>query len=194
MSDHIQKTLDEALLKLKEQEDAVVLSKKFINQLCEFGKLPAMFPDVTENQSSARGGIRRNEFYGQPLATCVGQYLEWRNNTGQVKEASLDDIMAALKEGNFDLTTISKDADGQKRGVAITLGKNTAKFHRLPNGDFGLTAWYPNVKSKKEKAAASNSTNSSEEGDGSTESADTDQEDGAQRENPTAKEIFGDQQ
>jgi len=154
VSDHIQKTLDDALNELRKHEDAVLSTKKFINQLCGFGKMPLMFPDVDESQSAGqRTGIRRNSFYGQPLATCVGQYLEYRVNSGLVKEATLDEIIAALKEGGFDLSAISKDPDGQKRGVAITLAKNTAKFHRLPNGDFGLLLWYPNVKAKKDKSA-----------------------------------------
>lgn len=55
-------------------------------------------------------------------------------------------------------TTVSKDEDGQKRGVAITLAKNSAKFHKLPNGDFGLLVWYPNVKAKKESRSDSAAT------------------------------------
>lgn len=153
MSDHIQKTIDDALEELKKQEDSVLTTKKLINQLCMFGKRELMFPEADQAQASApKGGFRRNQFYGQPLATCVGDYLAWRHSSGKVKEATLDEILVALKEGGFDLGTISKDHDGQKRGVAITLAKNTTKFHRLPNGDFGLMVWYPNVKAKKEKA------------------------------------------
>lgn len=155
MSDHIQKTLDDALAELKKHEEAVLFSKKFINQLCNFGKLPIMFPDLDEFQSAQKSAVRRNSFYGQPLATCVGQYLEWRAASGLVREAKLDEILGALKDGGFDLSTVSKDPDGQKRGVAITLSKNTNKFHRLPNGDFGLMVWYPNVKAKKEKPSDS---------------------------------------
>lgn len=160
MSDHIQKTLDDALGELKKQEDGVLTTKRFINQLCSFDKREPMFPDVDETTGGHRAAIRRNSFYGQPLATCVGEYLEWRKSAGLVKEATLDEIVAALKDGNFDLTTISKDEDGQKRGVAITLGKNTVKFHRLPNGDFGLVAWYPNLKARKEKSSEAPDENS----------------------------------
>ena len=39
----------------------------------------------------------------------------------------------------------------QKRGVSIALGKNSQTFHRLASGDFGLVAWYPNIKEKKVK-------------------------------------------
>jgi hypothetical protein len=154
MSDHIQKTIDDALIELRKHEDSVLSTKKLINQLCVFGKLPLMFANLDEAGAGTtpRGTIRRNAYYGQPLASCVRDILEMRKSIG-LGEASLDEIMAALKEGSFDLATVSKDAEGQKRGVAISLAKNSVTFHRLPNGDFGLLTWYPNVKAKKEKAA-----------------------------------------
>jgi hypothetical protein len=31
------------------------------------------------------------------------------------------------------------------------MGKNTAKFHKLPNDTWGLTEWYPKAKESKEK-------------------------------------------
>jgi len=30
-------------------------------------------------------------------------------------------------------------------------GKNNVAFHKLPNEDFGLTEWYTNIRSKKQK-------------------------------------------
>jgi hypothetical protein len=158
MAEHILKTIDDALLKLKSQEEAVILSKKFINQLCEFAQIPEKFPNISNPENYESTGIKRNAYYGLPLATCVGQFLEMKAANGTVKEATLDEIMAALKDGGFDLSAISKDPDGQRRGVAITLAKNSAKFHRLPNGDFGLTSWYPNIKAKKEKITAASET------------------------------------
>lgn len=149
--DHINKTIDDALEELRKQEAAVVRTKELINKLCEFGKRELMFPNIeTGPDAQRRTSIRRNAFYGQPLARCVREFLESRKAAGH-GEATLDEIMAALKEGSFDLTTISKDEDGQRRGVAISLAKNSVTFHKLPNGDFGLLAWYPNVKAKKEK-------------------------------------------
>ena len=114
--------------------------------------MPAEYQDA-ELQSSAGGGsitIRRNAYFGRPLATCVREYLEMRNDRMPVKEATTDEIIAALKEGGFDLDRISTDADDARRGVAITLAKNP-QFHRLPNDDWGLLVWYPNVKRGKEK-------------------------------------------
>lgn len=153
MSDHILKTIEDAKADLRKHEEAVSNTKKFINQLCSFAKMPAMFSDaeLQTDSSSASTVIRKNAFYGRPLATCVREYLEARK-AASLGEASLDEIMNALKEGSFDLETISKDKDGQKRGVAISLAKNTSVFHRLPNDDWGLLAWYPSVKEKKNKS------------------------------------------
>ena len=92
--------------------------------------------------------IRRNAFFGRPLATCVREYLEMKKDK-PVKEASLLEIVEALKAGGFDLDKISEKADDAKRGVAITLAKNP-QFYRLPNDDWGLLAWYPNVRRSKE--------------------------------------------
>jgi len=150
MSDHIQKTIEDAKAELRKHEEAVITTKKLINQLCLFGKLPPMFGDAELQAGNSSGitVIRKNAFYGRPLATCVREFLEARKamNLG---EASLDEIMEALKEGSFDLETVSTDKDGQRRGVAISMGKNTPVFHRLPSDDWGLTAWYSNLKDKK---------------------------------------------
>jgi hypothetical protein len=153
MSDHILKTLEQAKDELRKHEEAVMNTKRFINQLCAFGGMPPQFNDA-ELQTSTPGTslgaitIRRNAFFGRPLATCVREYLEMRKDK-PVKEATLVEIVDALKEGGFDLDKISEKADDAKRGVAITLAKNP-QFYRLPNDDWGLLAWYPNVKRGKE--------------------------------------------
>ena len=151
MSDHILKTIEQAKDELRKQEEAVVTTKKLINQLCAFGGMPPMFQDA-ELQSDIKQAavVRRNAFFGKPLATCVREFLEMRKDT-QVKEASLNEIIEALKEGGFDLDRISKDKDDARRGVAITLAKNP-QFIRLPNDDWGLLAWYPNLKRAKSEA------------------------------------------
>lgn len=151
MSDHIQKTIEDAQVDLRKREQAVIEAKRFINQLCSFGKMQPMYPEAEGEDASAGGSsvtVRRNAFYGKPLATCVREILEARKRTGH-GEATLDEIVGALKVGSYDLDTITKDEDGQRRGVAISLAKNTSTFHRLPNGDFGLLEWYPNVKKPK---------------------------------------------
>jgi hypothetical protein len=156
MSDHILKTLEQAKNELRKHEEAVINTKRFINQLCAFGGMPAEYKDeelqvATAGASAGAVVIRRNAFFGRPLATCVREYLEMRKDK-PVKEATLAEIMDALQQGGFDLDKISEKADDAKRGVAITLAKNP-QFHRLPNDDWGLLAWYPNVRRTKESKA-----------------------------------------
>jgi hypothetical protein len=80
-----------------------------------------------------------------------------------VKEATLDEIFSALKEGGYDFRSSGDREDDQKRGVAIALGKNSQTFHRLPTGDFGLTTWYPGVREKRQKTETSAQADKPEE-------------------------------
>jgi hypothetical protein len=168
MSDHILKTIEQARDELRKQEEAVVNTKKFINQLCVFGGMPPEYQDADLQSSIAQAVVvRRNAFFGRPLATCVRDFLEMRRDK-PVKEASLDEIVDALKEGGFDLDRISKDKDDARRGVAITLGKNP-QFIRLPNDDWGLLAWYPNVKRSRGETNGNRNAEKAEEETTATE-------------------------
>jgi DNA-directed RNA polymerase delta subunit len=152
MSDHILKTIEQAKDEIRKHEEAVVSNKKLINQLCGFAGLPQEYQDAElQVASTVAVTIRRNVFFGRPLATCVREYLELRKDK-PVKEATLDEIIDALETGGFDFTKISEDPNQYKRGLAITLAKNP-QFHRLPNADWGLLSWYPNIKRSKEKSA-----------------------------------------
>ncbi len=160
MEEHLQKTLEQAKRKLAEQEAAIVGTKKFINQLCEFGGIPSMFQNTDEVPSSnaGLGAIRSDSFYGKSVTTATREYLEMRRGSG-LGAANHSEVIEALKTGGFDFSTISTDETVAQRGVAITLAKNSSIFHKLPNGNWGLLSWYPEAKEKKEKrAAASPST------------------------------------
>jgi hypothetical protein len=161
MSDHVEKMIEAAQIKLREQESAVIETKKFINQVCQFSNRPPIYLD-TDLQASGQPAvasteIARNAYYGLPLATCVKSMLKSRENLSP-REISLNLIMENLKKGCFNLEGITRDLDGQKRGVAISLAKNTTAFHKLPNGDWGLTEWYPTIRSKKEKSGGGKSS------------------------------------
>lgn len=162
--DHIQKTIEVANEKIRELEAEVIRHKKLVNQLCAFAKLEPQYGDeALQAEGAPQLAVKRNSFFGQPLSTCVREFLEmrWKSKVGP---ASLDDIFAALKTGGFDLDQVStKSETDQKRGLAITLGKNSVTFIRLPNDDWGLVEWYPGYKDKRKKKA--------ENGNGKDESA-----------------------
>lgn len=152
--EHIRKTIDEANEKIRQLEAEIIGHKKLVNQLCAFAKLePQYGDDALQPEGAPQLAVKRNSFFGQPLSTCVREFLEmrWRAKLGP---ASLDDIFGALKTGGFDLDQIStKSETDQKRGLAITLGKNSVTFIRLPNDDWGLVEWYPGYKDKRKKKA-----------------------------------------
>lgn len=149
MSDHIQQTIADLQAKLSEQESAVVKTKRLINQLCEMSGAPPMYQDTEIHESGGLAlSIQGDQFYGQPLSTCIRQILEMRKALRQ-GPATVNEIYADLTRGNYQFET--KSEDNAKRGLRISLTKNTAIFHKLPNGKFGLLEWYPNAKSTKQQ-------------------------------------------
>jgi hypothetical protein len=84
-----------------------------------------------------RRGLRKDLFYGKPLATAVQQYLELRDEAMGVEE-----ILAGLWEGGFDVVVLGPNAEERLSNLTLSLGKNTKTFHRLPNNAFGLLLWY----------------------------------------------------
>lgn len=150
MSDHIQQTIADLQAKLKEQESGVTKTKQLINQLCGIAGMPVIYQDaeLQEGGNSVNLSIQGDQFYGQPLATCIRQILEIRKGLKQ-GPATVNDIYGALVQGNYQFDT--KNEDNAKRGLRISLTKNTAIFHKLPNGKFGLIEWYPNVKPSRQR-------------------------------------------
>ena len=148
MSEHVLKLIEEIRVEVAEVEKTLRPQKLLVNQLCVRAGIPQIYTGLDdETPSAVFKGIRRNAFYGKPLSSCIRQYLEMRENL-PVKEATIDEIFAALKEGGYDLSGATEE--DQKRGVSIALGKNSQTFHRLASGDFGLVSWYSNIKRGKE--------------------------------------------
>lgn len=149
MADHIKQTIADLQAKLKEQEAAVLDSKRLINNLCKLAGMPEMYAEAELQAASGPSlSIQSDQFYGQPLSTCIRQILEMRRALKQ-GPATVNDIYDSLAAGGFKFET--KNEDNAKRGLRISLTKNTAIFHKLPNGKFGLLEWYPSAKAAKPK-------------------------------------------
>ena len=134
---------------LREQEETVARTKKLINDLCERAGEAPLHPDATLAASSGIAAIRADEFYGQPLATAVRRILEIRK-TGGFGPAAVTDLYLALEKGGYVFET--KNATNAKRGIRISLAKNSHTFHKLPGGQFGLLEWYPSAKAPRENS------------------------------------------
>lgn len=61
--------------------------------------------------------------------------------------ATPKEIYEAIVAGGFQFE--AKTADIAMVGLRALLRKRTAFFHKLPNGTYGLTSWYPDAKKPK---------------------------------------------
>jgi hypothetical protein len=167
MSEHIQKTIEEAQSKLRELESEVSKTKQQINWLCGLAGQPSIFADTSAPKSAGATSIRSDQFFGRPLATVAREYLELRKSSG-LGAATLDDIYTALTTGGYGFGDSDDDA---KRGLAISMAKNTIVFFRLPNGNWGLTEWYPNARREKKTENGHQTTESAHTPAGETDAA-----------------------
>ena len=154
MNQQFQAAIDVLLEQLESEVAAVANTKRTINSLCKRIDQPEMFPEVeTDSERIGRSvRVRPDQFYGKKLATVISEYLRMRGQACRVEE-----IIAGLKEGGFDFKTGAGWADekGYNRSMAMAMVKNSKTFHRLPNGTFGLPAWYPEATRARRAAADS---------------------------------------
>lgn len=149
-SPDIQKVIDKALAKLRDQQEQVRKTKVLINGLCEMDGRASMFAESDLKTETAVGTGRRDRFYGQPLSTVVRWILEDRQ-AADIGPASVSEIYNAMVEGGYRFE--SDNEENAKRGLRISLTKNSAIFHKLPRGEYGLREWYPAAKDPKPRQA-----------------------------------------
>ena len=147
--DALQSAVEALLAKLEAQERTVRDTKKTINTLLHHMDKDPMFPEAEEALASRALTVRPDQFYGRPLATVAREVLETR---GQAMDAQ--DIMDILERGGYDLAAQGWKERDRLRAFTITLSKNNAVFHRLPNGSFGLLKWYPEAVKQRQNAKA----------------------------------------
>lgn len=173
--------IQEQMKPLEEQirpvTDQITAKKKLVNQLCSASGEQPIYPEVEGDRppTVGLGPIQTDQYFGKPTATVVRDILERRKKSG-LSAISLNDLYEAMKAGGFEFE--SKDPETARRGVAITLGKNTQTFTRIPStGAWGLAEWYPNARRNKSvvsapvsssEAATASSSTSSEAGAEST--------------------------
>lgn len=144
--ENVDKIIDEVKNKVAEKEKEFKRAKKTANDVCRmFGKPPLY---VIDEQSSTvlAGQLRGDEYYGRPLATVITNILEARKIQG-IGPATVKEIYDQMTAGGYKFD--AKDANNAMRGMRISMAKNP-KFHKLPNGKWGLVEWYPKIKESKE--------------------------------------------
>jgi hypothetical protein len=145
MDEKLNAAVEVLLRKLEEQTRSVLETKKMINSLRQMMGEEPLFGD-SELQATSNGDtlVRPDQYYGKPLSTAVRDYLERRKTA-----CTAEDILKGIAQGAFDFDALGWEPKTRVRSLAITLAKNTAVFHRLPNGTFGLLSWYPEVAKRK---------------------------------------------
>jgi hypothetical protein len=129
------KALEQKLLEVAELKNA-------INTIARQMGDEAPYTDVAAEQVKTAGSpkkLRPDQFFGKSPTTAAREYLEILG-----KPATAEELLHALTAGGFDFESQGwKDDKYRLKNLAISLGKNSAIFTRLPSGPFGLAKWYP---------------------------------------------------
>ena len=147
--DHVLQTIATLQSDVEKLLEEARETMRFVNKLCKRAGIPIKYPEadtVALGADQVPLSIASDQFYGQTLAGSMRTILELRRALKQ-GPASVNDIYDTLLQGGFKFDTSNEE--NRKRNLRISLGKNTAQFHKLPNGMFGLTEWYPNVRTKR---------------------------------------------
>jgi hypothetical protein len=144
MPSNYRDTILELEVELQQANEKVRKLKTTINQLCELGGDPPAYVDIQDNSAPRTSSIRPDQFFGKGLATAAKEYLKIKGSA-----AALDEIYDALLNGGYEF---AGDKKLWKRGLSISLSKNTQTFIYIKNNEsFGLLEFYPDYKKKKEE-------------------------------------------
>lgn len=133
--------------------DQINAKKELVNQLCVHAGAQRIYLDLDEGKAitASLGPILPDQYFGKATATVVRDILE-RRKKANLGAIPLQDLYEAMKAGGFEFD--SRDPETARRSIAITLGKNTQTFIKVPStGSWGLTEWYPNAKRNKQAAS-----------------------------------------
>lgn len=152
MADELQAAIDTIQAKIKSHLDEVVELKRAANAICKITNNPPLYPDADVDH----GGVaptRADAYYGKQFSTAAREYLDYRK-----RACSSEEILNGLEKGGFDFDALGWKGEHRLRSVAMSLAKNTAMFRRLPNGTFGLNAWYQDAPAPKRRGKKSDTS------------------------------------
>jgi len=169
--DHFDQSIAALRQTLAEHEAKVIETKRLINALAEAAGRDPVFHDAELQTQSTTAAIQPDTFYGQALNTSIRKVLEMRKAAG-LGPATVREIYDTLVSGGYEFPRAKTEKNAMD-SLRISLGKSSHTFHKLPNGSYGLLAWYPAVKTTKSKAptAADDESDDAEsaENEGATE-------------------------
>jgi hypothetical protein len=122
--------------------------KSTINVLCRHAGVAEIYPNIESEATGTASiaSIRGDTFYGKVINTAAREYLEMRK-AANLGPATPREIYDALVSGGFQFE--AKTDQIAMVSLRSQLRKNSRTFHKLPTGQYGLLAWYPNAKAAK---------------------------------------------
>jgi len=155
MSTTINNAIEELQNILEQKNQEVLELKKTINMLCRQSGQSVIYENL-DMENTARSGIKPDEFAGLNISEAIEKFLQIKGTS-----ATPEDIYESLKKGGFGFSANS-DETIQSRNVSISLAN--PKFHKLPNGTYGLKEKYGMAVEKRKKggkkAVSDNAKNS----------------------------------
>ena len=150
--------LEEDLAEVERQGNALLTSINILRAKVGLPPRPGTFgagPGDSATASAPPLALRSDSFVGSKMGAAARTYLEMRKAGGGDSPATVREIFAAMKQGGFDFR--SKDDSNAIIVLRAMLRKRSAVFHKMPNGKYGLKAWYgSNLRSPKDAAAPKN--------------------------------------
>ncbi len=139
--------IDALKKRLEETERKAAEIRNAINMLCEEAGIPAAYSQSStgaqDRSSPIPSQIGNDTFYGKKQQTAIREYLGMRKAQG-LGPATPREVYDALVAGGYKFE--AKNAETALIGIRALLRKRYLTFHKLPNGTYGLTSWYPNIK------------------------------------------------
>jgi len=153
MSTELQGAINVLAARVEQRAQELAEMKRMVNSLCrEAGQEPLYSDaDMAVKGFSGLVSLRSDQFYGKSPTVAAREYLDLRGTA-----VSLEEILEALQRGGFSFESQGWTDAARLRNLGISIGKNTAIFHRLPNDNWGLAKWYPDIKQKKPASPKAN--------------------------------------
>ncbi|MFK4383108.1 hypothetical protein [Bradyrhizobium sp. USDA 223] len=151
--------LDPAIAALERRREEALSTaaelERTINTLCKEAGYAPRYTEAASSNSTRVTQISDDTFYGMKQTPAMRMYLEMRK-AQNLGPATTRDIFDALKQGGYVFE--AKTDDIAMVGMRALLRTQPAVFHRLPQGTWGLSSWYPDAKKPKEETQKENGT------------------------------------
>jgi hypothetical protein len=145
-NDHVQETIKMVAEQVTDLKRQLSVKMRTANDLCALNGQPPMYADIDGDEPSI--STTPDEYYGKTTPEVIRTILEKRKRAN-LGAASVAEIHVAMVAGGFQFQAAKESY--ARRGIYGILAQYP-DFHRIPDGKYGLTSWYPAAKTKTQPA------------------------------------------